>query len=163
MVPDREGVTRRFMRFVHPEPNSGCWLFAGCSDVKFRGHIGVGSKADGTKRTVLASRLSYELFVGPIPSGHLVCHRCDFPNCVNPDHLFIGTHQTNRSDMAMKGRGTKSKLGLPCGVHIDANRFQVQFKFRGKRIYGGSFDSAEVAGDVARKMREELHSMELAA
>lgn len=49
-------------------------------------------------------RFMWEMFRGPIPTGMCVCHKCDTPPCINPDHMFIGTHQDNMADMARKGR-----------------------------------------------------------
>lgn len=48
--------------------------------------------------------VSYELFVGPVPEGHFVCHKCDNRKCIFPDHLFVGTQFDNMRDASAKGR-----------------------------------------------------------
>jgi hypothetical protein len=55
----------------------------------------------------LAYRVAWELTRGPIPTGMYVCHHCDVPLCVNPDHLFVGTHADNTADMMTKNRQAK--------------------------------------------------------
>lgn len=81
-----------------PEPNSGCllWLLGTTSDGYGRMVV--------NKKTVLTHRLAYELAKGPIPAGLAVCHKCDVPGCINPEHLWVGTLAENTADMDAKGR-----------------------------------------------------------
>jgi len=85
----RKGFEGRFWEKVIPEPNSGCWIWeAGCN----LGGYGIFFK-DG--RTGLAHRLSYEHFVGKIPDGLSLDHKCRNTFCVNPEHLEPVTHLEN--------------------------------------------------------------------
>ena len=58
-----------------------------------------------------AHRAAWMMFIGEIPKGKIVCHKCDNSRCVNPDHLFLGTHRENTLDMVRKGR---IKSGAEC-------------------------------------------------
>lgn len=95
----RRGLTpvERFNACVEYEPNSGCWLWAGPTSGKY-GCITVGGKG------LYAHRWAYEHFIGPIPDGLNVCHRCDTPLCINPAHLFAGTQSVNILDAISKKR-----------------------------------------------------------
>ncbi len=63
------------------------------------------------KRNQYVHRISYRLFIGEIPNGMLVCHRCDNPRCFNPSHLFLGSYKDNIADMDAKGRRVSAPVG----------------------------------------------------
>jgi hypothetical protein len=93
---DKElGLEGRFWEKVMPIPWSGCWEWMGST--QRYGHF----RYPGGQ---LAHRFSWELENGPVPEGLHVLHKCDNPSCVNPDHLFLGTHDDNMKDKAAKGR-----------------------------------------------------------
>lgn len=92
----------RLWKYVIPEPNSGCWLWTGAvtpsPNGALRGQIALGGKH------MLAHRAAYTLYKGSIPDGLMICHKCDNPLCVNPDHLYAGTHADNMADMKNRKR-----------------------------------------------------------
>lgn len=90
-----------------PEPNTGCWLWDG----SFRS-VGYGVMFLNGKH-VAAHRASYSAFKEDPPEGLFVCHRCDVTACVNPDHLFLGTHLDNMEDAKKKGRFRSGPTGKP--------------------------------------------------
>lgn len=113
-------LMERFMRHVR-QLDSGCWEWTGarCGERQGRGQ----SSLPGGRKT-LAYRVAWILHRGPIPSGMKVCHRCDVPLCVNPDHLFLGTQKENIQDAVkkghMRGPGTRGE------THSRARLTEVQ-------------------------------------
>jgi hypothetical protein len=95
----RHPTIDRFWARVQKNPD-GCWLFAG-SPCNRAGHIHI-AREDGSR--VYAHRFSFELHKGRVPGRLKVCHTCDVPRCVNPDHLFAGTQKQNIHDAIAKGR-----------------------------------------------------------
>lgn len=83
--------------------DNGCWNWLGGKDGKGYGVCYVPYRT-------YAHRLSYELSTGKSPKGMSVCHRCDNPNCINPDHLWLGSHAENMADMKAKGRDAKPPI-----------------------------------------------------
>ena len=77
----------------------GCWEWTAATRKDGYGVFGV-----ATSKSMLAHRYSYALHYGSFKKSLLVCHKCDNPKCVNPEHLFLGTHQDNMDDMREKGR-----------------------------------------------------------
>lgn len=98
---DRE----RFWSRVRKGKPDECWLWESCVDKDGYGLCSCILKTGIRKRTLKAHRVSYYLEYRTIPEGLCVCHKCDTPRCVNPFHLFLGTHADNRHDMDAKGRG----------------------------------------------------------
>jgi len=103
-VPERRGFARFsaewWDHWTMPIPETGCHIWLGC--VCKDGYGRLGDVPKGTPQ--LPHRKAYEQFVGPIPASMKVCHRCDTPSCVNPDHLFLGTQKDNLRDMFAKRR-----------------------------------------------------------
>ncbi len=93
---------------------TGCWEKTGVRAGRY-GHVRIGGKL------VRAHRASWEATHGPIPAGLYVCHRCNNKRCINPDHLYLGTHRQNLIDAGRDGLlpGAKSPRGATL---VNANR-----------------------------------------
>lgn len=107
----------RFCSYFVEEPNSGCSLWIGGADKHGYGRFSL--KTENGWRTFLAHRISWSIYKGN-PGRFFVLHHCDFPPCINPDHLFLGDQTANMADCARKGRAIGNRglvVGEKHGLH----------------------------------------------
>ena len=121
----RAPLDERIDKLTIVDPITGCWVWQGAKN-----NLGYALMRDtNNMRMRTGHRMSYEFFNNAIiPAGMCICHTCDNPSCVNPQHLWLGTRKQNTQDMQNKGRqmywGHKSMVGVPrpkktciyCGV-----------------------------------------------
>jgi hypothetical protein len=137
-IPYRRSWTpeERLTHFSRRDPLSGCWIWQGKPDHEGYGRV---SMRPGGKQ--LAHRFAWSVRHGPIPNGAIVCHRCDERRCVNPDHLFLGTHAINGTDRKakMKARAIlreASGRAPPAPLAADEDRAQIRIVYRGLEMVG---------------------------
>lgn len=101
-----DSVSERLKRYSVVNGETGCieWIGALSSKDKF----GYGTLTIHGKKH-RAHRLAWEINFGGIPKGMFVCHKCDNPKCINPEHLFIGANKDNCDDRDKKGRNVVKK------------------------------------------------------
>lgn len=110
-----ESFRRRLDENAMPEPNSGCHLWTG--KLQRSGYAATALRG----KYVGWHRIAWQLAHGSIPKGQHVLHKCDVPSCVNPAHLWLGTHTDNMADKKRKGRnrnGWDNLVALPSGEKI---------------------------------------------
>lgn len=88
---------------------TGCWLWKGGSAFGGSRYGDYVLKYQGWSKPIKVHRLAHILWIGPIPTGHQVRHRCDTPRCINPDHLLTGTAKDNSDDKVARGRQSKGE------------------------------------------------------
>jgi hypothetical protein len=95
----------RLLARIEIDAQTSCWNWTGSkrSELRPYGRLTIGSRKSD-RRTVAAHRLSFEVFKGVDPGDLCVCHACDNPRCINPDHLWLGTKKDNADDRDQKGR-----------------------------------------------------------
>ena len=136
----------KFLQRIVVNENN-CWLFQGA--IKKQG-LGYGWVVLNNKR-MGAHRASWIVKNGPIQDGLCVCHKCDIPSCINPDHLFLGTHSDNMQDMWNKKRHQiinqdsenhpRAKLNLE---QVKEIKIMLSKKIK-QRIIAGKFNVSQVA------------------
>lgn len=99
--------------------SDGCWLWKGATHKQGYGLF----RSVSNEVMKLAHRVSYELYIGPIPEGIKVLHSCDVTSCVNPSHLFLGTQKDNMKDAATKGR-----LGIQNLSNENVHAIEIDFR-----------------------------------
>lgn len=144
----------RFECKVQRGPNlNDCWNWLGAVDKCGYGVFWNGEyTAAGHPKSVRAHRASYELYVGPIPSGMEVDHTCFTRSCVRPDHLRLGTHRQNLANRA--GAASSSSSGVR-GVYRDgkSGKWRAAVKVNGRMKYNGLHESLEDAAAAAVALR----------
>lgn len=132
---------------------TGCWLWTGAVDKDDYGW------AVWRRKTIKAHRLSWAEARGPIPVGLLVCHTCDTPRCINPDHLWLGTNLQNTQDRNRKGRQSK---GLAHGVTFSKSPKWIA-AVKAAQLHGEKSPAAKLTEDQVRAIRNDTRFQRIIA
>lgn len=144
IIPEDE-VADRFWSKVKkfPEHVTDCWLWWAAKSSEGYGRFRVNGKLESPHRMV------YEWYHGEIPKGYDICHHCDNPSCVNPDHLFAGTRSDNMLDASKKGLLNPAKgEGHPFSKLRKADVKRIKQLLKRGRSYRSIADLFDVSADT---------------
>jgi len=134
----------------------GCWEWTAFIDKAGYPRIGLGRNS-----VLYGHRVAYELFVGAIPDGSEIDHKCRNRSCVNPDHLQAVTRKQNAENLNGANAGNRSSRIRNVYLHRPSGRWYVRIGHNNRSIYGGYFNTIEEAESAAIALRNQIHTNNL--
>lgn len=133
---------------------SGCWEWK-----RSRNNMGYGRVSIG-RNMYLAHRVSYSVFVGEIPDGFVVRHRCDNPSCCNPDHLEVGTMRDNQQDCLRRGRRSDLGSGSPNAKLTEEQLEEILKDTRSQQKIADSYGVSQTLISLIKRGKVWQHVMQ---
>lgn len=148
MAGDPERSRKTFNKNYKINKKTGCWDWIG--QIGWHGYA--------IQSGFRAHRLSWILYKGLIPKGLLVCHKCDNRSCVNPKHLWTGTHKQNMKDCSRKGRisliGVEKASRLNVGRKLSKRECEIRSKNTKAWMNSPRSKEARIKSAIWRKSKE---------
>lgn len=121
-------LRERFEAKFVPEPNSGCWIWTARLDRRGYGRFRHGDRNAG------AHRVAYELYRSTVPGSAYVLHRCDNRACVNPDHLYLGTHADNMRDLGLRSIPKRNRVQINSYEPLNIEQRRPRSKLSARQV-----------------------------
>lgn len=116
--------------YVPHRPEKGCWEWTGYKDLRGYGRVSWHNRPRFAHRVIFQELRSEEL-----TPDQFLCHHCDNPSCVNPDHLFVGTSADNLRDMRLKGRSARGEKHRAAKL-TERDVIEARWRYRNTRVTG---------------------------